>query len=304
MKYSLYQESRKGGRTDNQDRVGFSYTPDSIVMVLADGMGGHAKGEVAAQIMVDTALAMFKRLAKPSLEDVTEFLLDSIYAAHQTINEYAVKKKLKDTPRTTCTICIVQSGRACWAHVGDSRLYHFSFDELISRTRDHSAVQALLDDGLITELEVNNHPDRNKLYNGVGGFILPNIELSAGVVVREGDVLLLVSDGFWSELATDEMLSTLRAYSLKQSLIHLLDQAEYRAAGHGDNLSAIALRCGEDLSDSAVKEPLGFDMEGFTTELRELEEKLHKSQPAMSDFDIDKAIEDIQADLLKHNLDK
>jgi serine/threonine protein phosphatase PrpC len=304
MKYSLYQESRKGGRQANQDRVGHSYTPDTIVMILADGMGGHARGEVAAQLMVDVVLGMFQKLAKPALEDITEFLLDSIYTAHETINDYAAEHKLKDIPRTTCVVCVIQSGRAYWAHVGDSRLYHFSRDGLVARTRDHSAVQHLLDDGLISQDEVNDHPDRNKLYNSVGGYTLPNIELSAGVTLRDGDVLLLGSDGFWSEFQDDEMLATLRVYSLKQSLIQLLDHAEYRAGERGDNLSVIALRCGEDMKETDPKTLSGLGMDGFTTELRELAGKGADRQPTMSDIDIDKAIEEIRTALVKHNLDK
>jgi serine/threonine protein phosphatase PrpC len=304
MKYSMYQESRKGGRLANQDRIGYSYTPDTIVMVLADGLGGHAKGEVAAQLLVDVVLGMFQKLAKPALDDVTEFLLDSVYTAHETVNDYASGHALKDMPRTTCVICVIQAGRAYWAHVGDSRLYHFSRDELISRTRDHSAVQHLLDDGLITEDEVNTHPDRNKLYNSVGGLILPNIELSAGVTLHEGDVLLLGSDGFWSELETDEMLSTLRVYSLKQSLTQLLDHAEYRGGDHGDNLSVIALRCGDDMHDVDTKALNNFGLDGFTTELKELEGKPMAKASAMSDSEIDKAIDEIRSALLKHNLNK
>lgn len=304
MKYSLYQESRKGSRQANQDRVGHAYTADTIVMVLADGMGGHAKGEVAAQLLVDMVLGMFKKLAKPALEDVTEFLLDSIYTAHETINEYAARHKMKDTPRTTCVTCVIQSGRAYWAHVGDSRLYHFSGDELISRTRDHSAVQQLLDEGVIGEDQVNTHPDRNKLFNSVGGFVLPNIELSAGVTLQEGDILLLSSDGFWSEFDPREILSTLRVYSLKQGLTQLMDHAEYRAGERGDNLSAITLRCGEDPKDIKADPLADLGLEGFTTELRELAGKNPGQQPAMSDLDIDKAIDEIRSALLKYNLDK
>ena len=303
MKYSLYQESRIGGRAVNQDRVGHVYTTESICMVLADGMGGHARGEVAAQLLLDTALGMFEKQAKPHLDDITEFLLDSIYTAHETINEFALKNKLKDSPRTTCVVCVIQEGRAWWAHVGDSRLYHFSQDGLVSRTRDHSAVQHLVDDGLVSEDEINTHPDRNKLYNSVGGFILPNIELSPGVTLREGDVLLMGSDGFWAEFLPDEMLATLRVYSVRQAVTQMLEHAEFRAGEHGDNLSVVALRCGEDMQDLKTTTLSEFNLEGFTTELKALESKVGH-QPAMSDHDIDKAIDEINTALQKHNLDQ
>ncbi len=304
MKYSLYQESRKGGRQINQDRVGHAYTADAICMVLADGMGGHARGEVAAQILVDTVLGMFQKQAKPLIEDMTEFLLDSIYTAHEAINEYVLKNKLKDAARTTAIVCVVQQGRAWWSHVGDSRLYHFSLDGLVSRTRDHSAVQHLVDEGLVAETDMNSHPDRNKLYNSVGGYVLPNIELSPGVTLCEGDVILLTSDGFWGEFQPDEIMATLRIYSIRQALIQLLEHAEYRAGARGDNLSAMALRCGEDLPSLQADPHDKLGLDGFTTELRELADQVGHYHPTMTDRDIDKAIDEIRGALKKHNLDK
>jgi PPM family protein phosphatase len=302
MKYSLYQESRKGGRQLNQDRVGHAYTAESICMVLADGMGGHARGEVAAQLCVDVVLGMFQKLSNPHIDDVTEFLLDSVYTSHQTINDYAAKHKLKDSPRTTCVICLIQGGRAWWAHVGDSRLYHFSSDGLVSRTRDHSAVQHLVDDGVVTEEEAYTHPDRNRLYNSVGGFILPNIELSAGVTLREGDNLLMASDGFWAEFRPDEIMSTLRVYALRQAVTQMLEHAEFRAGDQSDNLSVVALRCGEDIQEVRNPTLSDFKLDGFTTELNAVEERVGTA-PSMSDKDIDKAIEEIRNALVKHNLD-
>lgn len=301
MKYTLYQESRIGGRKANQDRIGHGYSDDAIVLVLADGMGGHARGEVAAQVVVDTVLSLFKAAAKPHLADVTEFLLDSIYTAHERINEFAIEQRLKDSPRTTCIVCVLQGGRAHWAHVGDSRLYHFHRDRLASRTLDHSAVQHMLEEGRLTEAEIASHPDRNKLYNSVGGFILPNIDLSPKVELRDGDVLLLASDGLWTEFKDDEMLDSLRIFPVRQALVHLLDLAEYRAAGGGDNLSAMALRCGEEPSQAS--DNLGdLGLDGFTTELREL--KNARPQQALSDGEIDQAVAEIQAALEKHQLNR
>jgi hypothetical protein len=125
---------------------------------------------------------------------MTTFLLDGIYAAHDAINEYAMRKRMADPPRTTCVVCVVQKGMACWAHVGDSRLYQFSRRAMLYRTRDHSAVQQLVDEGLLGESEMGVHPDRNKLYNSVGGFMLPDIEVEQPVKLQDGDVLFLCTD--------------------------------------------------------------------------------------------------------------
>lgn len=292
MKFSLYQESRRGGRRTNQDRVGHARTQAAICMVLADGMGGHVRGEVAAQFMVDTLLGRFARLARPRLDDIAEFLLEAIYTAHDEINLYAQQHGLKDSPRTTCVACVVQDDQAWWAHVGDSRLYHFGAEGLVSRTRDHSAVQRLVDRGLMAEADMLDHPDRNKLYNSVGGDQSPSIELSHGVALQEGDLLLLASDGAWAELRPDEMLAALRGHSLREAADQLLTEAGARAGEHGDNLTLAVLRCGEDLPDRHPRDEAG--PHGFTTEL------LAPGQ-APDALDIDAAIAEMQAVLNQHN---
>ncbi|MDD3530311.1 MAG: protein phosphatase 2C domain-containing protein [Gallionellaceae bacterium] len=292
MKFSLYQESRRGGRRSNQDRVGHARTHASICMVLADGMGGHVRGEVAAQFMVDTMLGRFTRLARPRLADIAEFLLETIYIAHDIINQYTQLHLLKDSPRTTCVACVVQDDQAWWAHVGDSRLYHFGGDGLIARTRDHSAVQRLVDRGLVAEADMLAHPDRNKLYNSVGGELPPSIELSHGVTLRSGDVLLLASDGAWAEFRPEEMFAALRGHALREAVGQMLTQAASRTGDHGDNLSIVALRCGEPTPDHPAGGEAGPD--GFTAEL------LAPGQ-APAALDIDDAIAEMQTAFINRN---
>ena len=123
MKFSIYQESRQGPRKSNQDRVAYCYSRDALCMVIADGMGGHLHGEVAAQIATQFIAEAFQREAQPRIADPFKFLLDSITSAHHAIVDYANLRSLLETPRTTCVACIIQDGIAHWAHVGDSRLY-------------------------------------------------------------------------------------------------------------------------------------------------------------------------------------
>ena len=300
MKYVVYQASRRGGRPYNEDRVAYAYTSDALVMVLCDGMGGHNQGEVASQMTVQVITSLFQARAKPLLTDMTAFLLDSIYAAHDAINEYALRKRMPDPPRTTCVVCVVQRGMACWAHVGDSRLYQFSRRAMLYRTRDHSAVQQLVDEGLLDESEMGVHPDRNKLYNSVGGYMLPDIEVEQPVKLQEGDVLFMCTDGVWPELTPEEMLSTLRAYPLERAVKHMMDHAEFRAGQYGDNLSVVAMRFGEERSDSGelvLGDDLGLD--GFTTQLKRLGSK-ELEEPASTESELDQAVAEIQAALARY----
>lgn len=301
MKYTVYEGSRRGGRPANEDRVGYAYTNESLVMVLADGMGGHSRGDLAAEILVREVLKMFRDLARPDLPNCQEFLLDAVYAAHATINEHALHQRMKDPPRTTCVVCVVQDGLAWWAHVGDSRLYHFSQGQLSQRTIDHSAVQQLVDSGLLAEDQMSTHPDRNKLLNGLGGYILPNIELSQAVPLAQGDVLLLCSDGFWSHLNAPEMLSSLRAHPLRDAASLLMDEAEERGEGRGDNLSVVAMRYGADVFEDVAEESLHTDyLDGFTTEMNWLAGRENAARDDQ-EIDIDQAIAEIHEALNKYD---
>ncbi len=234
MKYTVYEGSRRGGRPANEDRVGYAYTNESLVMVLADGMGGHSRGDLAAEILVREVLKMFRDLARPDLPNCQEFLLDAVYAAHATINEHALHQRMKDPPRTTCVVCVVQDGLAWWAHVGDSRLYHFSQGQLSQRTIDHSAVQQLVDSGLLAEDQMSTHPDRNKLLNGLGGYILPNIELSQAVQLAQGDVLLLCSDGLSDLVSSAAIRAGVERYAPDfDAAARAMIDAANRAGGNG-----------------------------------------------------------------------
>ncbi|HNQ03274.1 MAG TPA: protein phosphatase 2C domain-containing protein [Thiobacillaceae bacterium] len=299
MKYVIYQASRRGGRSYNEDRVAYAYTPEAMVMVLCDGMGGHVKGEVAAQLTVQVITSLFRSRARPVLPDMTTFLLDAIYAAHDAINEYATRKRLPEPPRTTCVVSVVQKDMACWAHVGDSRLYHFDRQGFLGRTRDHSAVQQLLDDGVIQEAEMGIHPDRNKLYNSVGGFTLPDIELCQPIKLHAGDVLLMCTDGVWPELTPGEMFSTLRAYPLEKAVKNMMDHAEFRGGQECDNLSVVAMRYGEEhyKVDELIQED-DLSLDGFTTQLNKLGAK--PNLPPIQDEELEQAMAEIKAAIAKY----
>ena len=141
MKFSVFQVSRKGGREKNEDRMGYCYTRESGLFVLADGMGGHPDGEVAAQLALQTIAALYQKEARPIIKDAAEFLSTALIAAHHQIIRYASEKGMLDTPRTTLVAAILQGTGATWVHCGDSRLYVVRDGELLTRTRDHSYLE-------------------------------------------------------------------------------------------------------------------------------------------------------------------
>ncbi len=293
MKFTIYQASRQGGRKNNQDRVAFSYSRDTLLMVVADGMGGHMHGEIAAQIAVQTLTEHFQKLAKPRLADPSGFLADGVLRAHYAINDYSVEQDLLEIPHTTCVAAVLQDDMAYWAHVGDSRLYFFSDGALVARTEDHTAVAQLVRDGIISEEEAGSHPDINKVANCLGGYMTPMVECSAPMPIRDADTLLLCTDGVWGSLNTQELAAILHAYKLEDAVRHLMDHAEFRGGEHGDNLSLIAMTWGDArIPGGDVISTLALPSDVITTQINKM--RPTTGPHGVSDAEIERAIAEIQ----------
>jgi serine/threonine protein phosphatase PrpC len=240
MKFTIYQSSRQGPRARNQDRAAYSYSKDALLTVLADGMGGHSHGEVAAQLAVNVLTESFQRMALPVLTNPFKFLSEHIRQVHDAIDRHALLNDMPAAPCTTIVATIVQHDTLYCAHAGDSRLYHFRNGKLLFRTEDHSHVQMLAHQGLISEEQMVSHPERNKIYNCIGGEIPPQIELAQKRAIQEGDVILLCTDGLWSLLEEGEMAEVLQNGMVTDTMPVLFGLAEARTDKTGDNMSAIA----------------------------------------------------------------
>ena len=302
MRFTIYQESRQGGRANNEDRTTYCYSRDALMMAVADGMGGHHYGEVAAQIAIQTLADTFQREARPLLADPFRFLQKSLTNAHHAILDYTAQHRLKDTPRTTCVACIVQDNVAYWAHTGDSRLYLMRNGRVIAQTKDHSRIRLLIEEGMITEAQAAVHPDRNKIYSCLGSPTSPEIEFSRKTPLEHGDILLLCTDGLWGVTSGDLMAVALKGTNLLQAIPMLLSQAEIKGGAHGDNLSAVAVRWEEsyveDASSSISTQTMAQDE--VTTRLEEFgRNPAYKSD--LSEDEIEKAINEIRATIDKYN---
>lgn len=293
MKFTIYQASRQGGRKNNQDRVAYSYSRDTLLMVVADGMGGHLHGEIAAQIAVNTLTEQFKITAKPGLDDPMGFLADVMARAHYAINDYAVANDLLEIPHTTCVAAVIQNDLAYWAHVGDSRLYFLTGSGAVSRTEDHTAVAQLVRDGIITEEEAGSHPDRNKVANCLGGYVIPQVECSAPIPIHDADTMLLCTDGIWGSINAQEIAAIMHAYTLEDAVRHLMDHAEFRGGERGDNLSLVAMTWGEaKIPGSDAISTMELPDDGFTTQINTT--RAIPGAPMVTDDEIERAIAEIQ----------
>jgi len=241
MRFSVYQESHIGGRKNNQDRMGYSFTRDSLLLLLADGMGGHIQGEAAATIAVQTIGSMFQRQATPYVKKPERFLQEAFLSAHQEILRYRERHDLPETPRTTIIACLIQHNTAFWAHCGDSRLYWMRGGEVLARTRDHSRIESLIAEGKVEECERDTHPERNRLFNCLGAPTAPMVDLSHRAGLQTGDVLLLCSDGLWGVIPDDDLLASLTGNTIVRAVPELISTAITAGGQYGDNVTALAM---------------------------------------------------------------
>ena len=239
MRFSVYQVSRKGGREKNEDRMGYCYTRDAGLFALADGMGGHPEGEVAAQLALQTMAAAFQREAKPQLKNPLRFLQESILAGHYQLLRYATDKSLVDTPRTTMVGCLMQGATAYWAHCGDSRLYLVRDGVLLARTRDHSYTE--LQETLSQVVPIDARFNRSVLFTCLGSPGKPVIDTVGPIQMQAGDRVLLCSDGLWSVLSDDEIVNTFAARPISDGVPELVEQALRQGGPHCDNVTVLAV---------------------------------------------------------------
>lgn len=237
MKFSVFQLSRRGGRAKNEDRMGYCYTREAALLVLADGMGGHPEGEVAAQMALQTVSALFQKEARPVVRDVHRFLSNAVLAAHHQIIRYADSRGMPDAPRSTLVVALVQNGKATWAHCGDSRLYCVRQGILLARTVDHSLVERR-PAVAVQSIEPLN---RNVLYTCLGSPGRPQFDVSEPLQLQEGDKIMLCSDGLWDPLDESQLVRQLANQPVADAVPLMVAEALQAGGRYADNTTVLAM---------------------------------------------------------------
>ena len=232
-----------GAREDNQDKATAVVAEHAALLLAVDGMGGHAEGARAAEIAQKVLIDAFWNTPHPVF-DPLGFLHLTLGRAHEEVVRLGLHLPMEHRPRATCAVCLVQQQTAWWAHVGDSRIYHFRGSTVLQRTRDHSHVELLLREGLITADQVRSHPMRNFVECCLGGDpILPDMTLSPRRRLELGDVLLVCTDGLWGSLEDETLAAGLAAPNgIRATLSALGKRAVAKSGAGSDNTSAAALR--------------------------------------------------------------
>jgi len=244
MQIEYAKVSALGDRTDNQDRATVVVAEEAALMMVFDGMGGHSDGAKAAETGMKVVQDMFMDSTLP-IFDPQGFLYMALSRAHDEVVALGKEVAVDFRPRATCAACLVQEGGSFWAHIGDSRIYQIRNGIVLERSRDHSHVEVLIQEGAITEDEAKEHPMRNFVECCIGGDApVPDMSITGKIELNPGDVLLACSDGLWSGLSDDDMaeigkpgednlVENLKALSMKALSIN---------SPYSDNTTGTALR--------------------------------------------------------------
>lgn len=231
--------SRTGSRPVNEDCTGMHQLGDSYGFFLADGLGGHGKGEVASKTAVEQAILQFEKggCSKETLERIFEAGQEAILARQKADG-------VTQSMKTTLTALLIDGETIRWGHIGDSRIYYFQNNRLMGRTMDHSVPQMLVAAGEIKEKEIRHHPDRNRLLRVMGvEWDRPSYQLAEPVPRKGRQAFLMCSDGFWELVDEKEMVTALKRASTAEQWVEAMEQLVNRhgAGTNMDNYSAVAV---------------------------------------------------------------
>ena len=232
---TVYEFTHIGHRSENQDRMKVFRSPEKneSLLLVADGLGGHSGGRLAAQTIVRVADHCWE--SRKQNQNAEDFLEDLVRKCHAAVNR--VGKELGLDPRSTLAALLVQGSEITTIHAGDSRVIQFSDARLVKRTLDHSIGQLNVLRGVISEEELATHPDQTKLITQIGGEEIPDAEVEHWNPA-EGRDFVLCTDGFWEIFSPDEILAVFASPDPMRDL-NARYSAKFARLRRHDNTTAI-----------------------------------------------------------------
>lgn len=228
-------------RTLNEDYGGFFWNNNSLLAVVADGMGGHQAGEIASSMAVSYMEEQWKQLTQDlSPAEAEQWLHETVLAANAKILSFSKSKPEYSGMGTTIVAVICTETDLTFAHIGDSRIYLLNENGFSLLTEDHSLVNELLKNGQITKEEAEHHPRKHILLRALGTEEKVAIDIQS-LNWEEDDVVLLCTDGLTNKVDEQKIVNTIRSnQSLESQADELITMAN--VAGGEDNITLILLK--------------------------------------------------------------
>lgn len=237
VQFATITSSNKGPREEQQDAAGVVSQGERVLAVVCDGAGGHRGGSIASKLAVQTACEAFDKAGR-KFEDPKAALLEICRTAHEAILKLGETPKL--APRSTIAVLYLDGGKAHTVHLGDSRIYRLRSGKFIERTRDHTMVQILLEQGEVKEAEMGTHPDQGRLLRALGSE--EELRPTYGNADLTGnDEFLLCSDGFWERTLTEDIEKLFKSAPTQTQMEAFVQRAVKNNGPKGDNVTALAV---------------------------------------------------------------
>ncbi len=229
-------------RSGNEDNFTVDATPERGIYVVADGMGGHAAGEVASEMAVQIIQRELHPVADLEGEDVAQLVGNTLRKANRAIHDRTLIEVDKQGMGTTASVLLISGARYLIGQVGDSRVYLMRDGTLSQLTKDHSYVQEQVDAGFLTPEQARYHPYSNVITRCVGASLDVEPDVYRGEV-RTGDLFLVASDGLTGMISDQQIMSILNEQTVpEEACRHLIDAANQ--AGGKDNITALIVTVG------------------------------------------------------------
>lgn len=229
-------------RSENQDAFGSASLDGLDFFIVCDGMGGHRGGSTASRL----AVARIEKYLESSSEPLTDRMGAALADANEAVYVRSQAERELSGMGTTAVILAIdhEAGRAWYTHVGDSRLYRIRDNEIRQLTRDHTFVQRLVDDGILDQDAAESHPQSNVIIRSLGG--QPDVDVEHGdteLVLENGDLFILCSDGLHGLVGEEEIARTVRTHPPEEAVQVLIDRAN-EEGGH-DNITVELIQIGD-----------------------------------------------------------
>ena len=250
MRLEISVLSKPGGRAMNEDAFGFWASSGVCFCVVCDGSGGQGGGDVASKLAVSTTLAWFQ--AAPECSGTA--IAAALGSANRAVMQHQDAESRLSNMRATAVVLAVDSARrtAAWGHLGDSRLYAFRGGRVVTRTKDHSVVQNMVDAGYLRQENLRKAEGRSKLFAALGQEenFEPVVECPTSVLA-DGDAFLLCTDGFWEFVEGRDMEAAFEGADSAEAWLRQMErQVISRGGPDQDNYSALAVWCSEPGGES------------------------------------------------------
>lgn len=227
-------------RAGNEDNLHADADQQRGLFIVADGMGGHAAGEVASEMAVQIVTRELATVRDVTAEDVPTRMVQALQAANRVIYERTIEETDKHGMGTTASCLLVGQGQYVIGHIGDSRVYLLRNGELRQVTKDHSYVQEQVDAGFLTPEQARYHPYSNVITRCVGANAAVEVDVLTGTI-QVDDIYLLASDGLTGMVEDPQLRTILASHASPGRVVDALI-AEANRRGGLDNITAIVVR--------------------------------------------------------------